>query len=61
MVAEAIRRIAAGETLTFVPQATTEGAYHTYPTAADMLAFASAGRLLYDSAEYNGLLARYIG
>jgi methionyl-tRNA formyltransferase len=61
MVAEAIRRIAAGETLTFVPQAVTEGAYHTYPTAADMLAFASAGRLLYDSAEYNGLLARYIG
>ncbi|MET0444894.1 MAG: formyl transferase [Pseudorhodoplanes sp.] len=60
MVAEAIRRIAAGEKPTFASQSANEGAYHTYPTAADVVAFASSGRKLYDSAEYNRLLARYI-
>lgn len=61
MVAEAIRRIAAGERLTFIPQSKDEGAYHTYPTAAEVEAFAASGRKLYDSAEYNRLLARYTG
>jgi methionyl-tRNA formyltransferase len=61
MIAEAVRRIAAGQQLTFMPQSTDDGAYHTYPTAAEVQAFAASARKLYDGAEYNRLLARYIG
>jgi methionyl-tRNA formyltransferase len=61
MIAETIRQIAAGETITLQPQAKDEGAYHTYPTAAELAAFVASGHTLYDVSEYHRLLARYIG
>ncbi len=59
MVARAIANIAAGETLPGKPQRADDGAYFSFPTDEDLVAFTASGWRLFDRSDVNDLLGQF--
>src|SRR4051812_4377948 len=59
MIGRAIARIAAGEAVSGQPQQANEGAYFSFPTNEDVVAFTAAGWRLFDRGDVSDLLGEF--